>query len=82
MNKLIIFIVFFGIVFFIYNTSKPNPLGLDMQPVFDDINPLIMGKVNNGKLNVWTFCQDEDYNFKMNWRYPIGKYNYKYPFEK
>ena len=79
---LLIFIVFVGIILFIYNTSVPDPNSLEMQPILDDIDPIIMSKVNNGKLNVWTFCQDEDYNFKMNWRYPIGKYNYKYPFEK
>lgn len=82
MNRLLIFIVFIGIVLFIYHTSKPNPNSLEMQPILDDIDPMIMSKVNNGKLNVWTFCQDEDYSFKMNWRQPIGKYNYKYPFQK
>ena len=82
MNKLLIFIVFIGIILFIYNTSVPDPNSLEMQPILDDIDPIIMSKVNNGKLNVWTFCQDEDYNFKMSWRQPIGKYNYKYPFQK
>ena len=60
---------------FIYNTSVPDPNSLEMQPILDDIDPIIMSKVNNGKLNVWTICQDEDYNFKMSWRQPIGKYN-------
>ena len=60
MNNLLIFIVFIGIVFFIYHTSKPNPNSLELQPILDDIDPIIMSKVNNGKLNVWTFCQDED----------------------
>ena len=81
MNSLLIFIVFIGIVLFIYHTSKPNPNSLEMQPILDDIDPMIMSKVNNGKLNVWTFCQDEDYSFKMNWRQPLYKYNYKYPFQ-
>ena len=69
MNKLLIFIVFIGITWFIYN-SKPNPNAVENQPILDDIDPIVMAQVNNNKLNVWTFCQDEDYNFKMNWRYP------------
>jgi hypothetical protein len=81
MNKLLIVILFVGIIMFIYN-NKQKSNSLYMQPILDDLNPIIMSKVNNGKLNVWTFCQDEDYNFKMSWRQPIGKYNYKYPFQK
>lgn len=81
MNNLLIFIVFIGVILFIYHTSKPNPNSLELQPILDDVNPIIMNKVNNNKLNVWTFCQDEDYNFKMNWRQPMNKYNYKYPFQ-
>ena len=82
MNKLLIFIVFVGIVWFIYNNSKPNPNAIENQPILDDIDPIVMEQVNNGKLNVWTFCQDEDYNFKMSWRYPQLSYNYRYPFQK
>ena len=28
------------------------------------------------------YCNDENYDFKMNWRYPLLKYNYTIPFEK
>ena len=81
MNKLLIVILFLGIIIYIYNTKQKSN-SLDKQPILDDLNPIVMSKVNNGKLNVWTFCQDEDYNFKMSWRQPIGKFNYKYPFQK
>ena len=52
MNSLLIFIVFVGIVLFIYHTSKPNPNSLELQPILDDIDPMIMSKVNNGKLPI------------------------------
>ena len=80
MNTLLIIILFVGISLFIYNMNKPDIK--NTISILDDINPIVMDQVNNGKLNVWTFCQDEDYNFKMSWRYPLLSYNYKYPFQK
>ena len=82
MDNLLLIIIFVGIAVLIYSMSKPKPNQIENQPILDDIDLRVMAQVNNGKINVWTFCQDEDYNFKMNWRYPQLSYNYRYPFQK
>ena len=82
MDNLLLIIIFVGIAVLIYSMNKPKPNAIENQPILDDIDPRVMAQVNNGKINVWTFCQDEDYNFKMNWRYPQLSYNYRYPFQK
>ena len=77
MDNLLLIIIFIGIAYLIYSMNKPKNNAIENQPIFDDIDYRVISQVNNGKINIWTYCQDEDYNFKMNWRYPQLSYNYK-----
>ena len=83
MNTLLILILISLIVFiYVHNSNSKIMDVLYRDPILDDRCPSVINKIMNGKLNVWMYCNDRDYNFKMNWRNPQFKYNYDYPFEK
>jgi len=82
MNNLVILIIIsIALIIFVNHKSKDISI-VNNDPILDDTSPLKMQNINNGKINVWTFCNNRDYNFKMNWRYPQLKHNYNYPFDK
>ena len=81
MNNLLLIIII-AIIVILFVINRHNRVSYKKEdPVLDDIHPEVVSRVNNGKVNVWMFCNDRDLNFKMNWRYPQLKYNYSYPFE-
>ena len=83
MNTLLILILISVVVFiYVHNSNGKIMDVLYRDPILDDRCPSVINKIMNGKLNVWMYCNDRDYNFKMNWRNPQFKYNYDYPFEK
>ena len=83
MNTLLILILISVVVFiYVHNSNGKIIDVLYRDPILDDRCPSVINKIMNGKLNVWMYCNDRDYNFKMNWRNPQFKYNYDYPFEK
>ena len=83
MNTLLILILISVVVFiYVHNSNGKIMDMLYREPILDDRCPSMVNRIMNGKPNVWMYCNDRDYNFKMNWRYPQLKYNYNYPFEK
>ena len=83
MSKLIIIILIITVISILYlRNINGNMIIKKEEPILDDKEPNVMERVNNDKLNIWLYCNDEKYNFKMNWRYPLLNYNYTIPFEK
>ena len=77
--NIIIVICLIAVVFvFIIMNRKPK---IVEDPILDEVSPRLIQRLTNGKTNVFTYCNHRDYNFKMSWRYPQLKYNYKRPFE-
>ena len=79
MNTLLILILISVVVFiYVHNSNGKIMDMLYREPILDDRCPSMVNRIMNGKPNVWMYCNDRDYNFKMNWRYPQLKYNYKH----
>ena len=83
MSKLIIILIAVTIISILYlRNINGNTVVYKEEPILDDRDSNVINRVNNDKLNIWLYCNDENYDFKMNWRYPLLKYNYTIPFEK
>ena len=77
--NLIITICIVAVILVIYLINKkPNIIE---DPILDEVSPRLMQRLTNGKINVFTYCNHRDFNFKMSWRYPQMKYDYTRPFE-
>ena len=81
-NLIVLLIISAALIFYVYHQGKDLSMVIQNDPILDDLSPGVVNKVNNGKINVWTFCNDRDFNFKMNWRYPQLKETYNYPFSE
>ena len=78
MNLIItICIIAVVVVFFIINKKPP----VIEDPILDEVSPRLINRLTNGKINIFTYCNHRDFNFKMSWRYPQLKYDYTRPFE-
>ena len=78
MNLILIICLIAVIVVFYFINRKPN---IVEDPILDEVSPRLMKRLTNKKLNIFTYCNQRDYNFKMSWRYPQLKYDYTRPFE-
>ena len=78
MNLIITICLIAVVVVFLLINRTPNKIE---DPILDEVSPRLMQRLTNGKINVFTYCNNRDYNFKMSWRYPQLKYNYTRPFE-
>ena len=66
------------IIFLLLNKKTP----IIEEPILDDVSPKLLERLTlNNKVNVFTYCNHRDLNFKMSWRYPQLKYDYTRPFE-
>ena len=82
MNTLLLLLVVSVLVFMYVNNQNSKIINtLYRNPILDDTSPSVITRIMNGKQNVFMYCNDRDYNFKMNWRSPQFKYNYDYPYK-
>jgi hypothetical protein len=78
MNLIITICLIAVVVVFLLINRTPNKIE---DPILDEVSPRLMQRLTNGKINVFTYCNHRDYNFKMSWRYPQLKLTYSRPFE-
>tara|TARA_Y100000389_G_scaffold202833_1_gene249390 strand:- start:302 stop:1246 length:945 start_codon:yes stop_codon:yes gene_type:complete len=76
----IIIVICLIAVVFVFIIINRTPKVVE-DPILDEVSPRLMQRLTNEKINVFTYCNDREFNFKMSWRYPQLKYDYTRPFE-
>lgn len=73
MEDILLIIILVIILFFLYKNYKNT---IPVYPLTNNIHTNNINKLNDGRINIWTYSPEESNKYRNNLRYPYNKYEY------